>query len=215
MRKHLSPFISSAAIRYGLVCGSQAAMFAFAGSAAFLLRFDFSIPSNYLRDFTWAVPIWVIVKTLTFQVAKLNRRGWRYVSFVDIYRLVVANSIASILSCSIILFLFPRGFPRSLYAIDFILCVLGTAGLRASVRMIAELTRTPRVAGQKRALIYGAGDAGITLLREIRNNPRLPYHVAGFIDDSVAKKNLRLGGVPVIGLGEELARLVPKLAVDI
>jgi hypothetical protein len=80
MRKHLPSAISSAAIRYALVCGSQAAMFAFAGATAFLLRFDFSIPSNYLRDFVWAVPIWVIVKTLSFQLAKLNRRGWRYVS---------------------------------------------------------------------------------------------------------------------------------------
>ena len=190
-------------------------MFAFAGATAFLLRFDFSIPSNYLRDFLWAVLIWVIVKTVTFQMAKLNRRGWRYVSFVDLYRLVVANSTASIISCCIILLLLPRGFPRSLYALDFALCVLGTAGLRASVRMIAELTRTPRIAGEKRALIYGAGDAGITLLREIRNNSRLPYHVIGFIDDSTGKQKLRLGEVSVIGQGDEVAKLVAELAVDI
>jgi FlaA1/EpsC-like NDP-sugar epimerase len=215
MRKLLPSSIDSAAIRYGLVCGCQAAMFAFAGTTAFLLRFDFSIPSNYLRDFVWAVPIWVIVKTLTFQLAKLNRRGWRYVSFVDLYRLALANSIASVVSCGIILLLLPRGFPRSLYAIDFTVCVLGTASLRASVRMIAELTRTPRGVAGKRALIYGAGDAGITLLREIRNNPRLPYHVVGFIDDSAGKQNLRLGGVSVIGQGEEAAKLAAKLAVDI
>jgi FlaA1/EpsC-like NDP-sugar epimerase len=215
MRKHLPSAISSAAIRYVLVCGSQAAMFAFAGATAFLLRFDFSIPSNYLRDFVWAVPIWVIVKTLTFQLAKLNRRGWRYVSFVDLYRLVVANSIASIISCGTILLLLPRGFPRSLYALDFTLCVLGTTGLRASIRMIAELTRTPRAAGEKRALIYGAGDAGITLLREIRNNSRLSYHVVGFIDDCAGKQNLRLGEVSVIGQGDQVAKLVTELAVDI
>ena len=214
MRKLLPSSIHSAAIRYGLVCGCQAAMFAFAGTSAFLLRFDFSIPSNYLRDLLWAVPIWVVVKTLTFQLAKLNRRGWRYVSFVDLYRLAVANSIASIVSCGIILLLLP-GFPRSLYAIDFTVCVLGTASLRASVRMIAELTRTPRGVAGKRALIYGAGDAGITLLREIRNNPRLPYHVVGFIDDSWDKQKLRLGGVSVIGRGEEVAKLAARLAVDI
>jgi len=215
MRKHLPSAISSAAIRYALVCGSQAAMFAFAGATAFLLRFDFSIPSNYLRDFVWAVPIWVIVKTLSFQLAKLNRRGWRYVSFVDLYRLVVANSIASIISCGTILLLLPRGFPRSLYALDFTLCVLGTTGLRASIRMIAELTRTPRAAGEKRALIYGAGDAGITLLREIRNNSRLSYHVVGFIDDCAGKQNLRLGEVSIIGQGDQVAKLVTELAIDI
>ncbi len=215
MRKHPPSAISSAAIRFVFVCGSQAAMFAFAGITAFLLRFDFSIPSSYLGDLTWAIPIWVFVKTLTFQLAKLNRRGWRYVSFVDLYRLVLANSIASIMSCGIILLLLPRGFPRSLYAIDFTLCVLGTAGLRALVRMISELTRPPRGAGEKRALIYGAGDAGITLLREIRNNARLPYHVLGFIDDSPGKQNLRLGGVSVIGQGEEVEELAAKLAVDI
>ena len=215
MRKLRHSSINSAAIRCGLVCGCQAVMFAFAGISAFLLRFDFSIPSNYLRDFAWAVPIWVAVKTLTFQLAKLNRRGWRYVSFVDLYRLAVANSIACIVSCGIILLLLPRGFPRSLYFIDFTVCVLGTASLRASVRMIAELTRMPRDAGGKRALIYGAGDAGITLLREIRNNPRLPYHVVGFIDDCARKRNLRLAGVSVMGQGDEVETLVAKLVVDI
>jgi FlaA1/EpsC-like NDP-sugar epimerase len=67
---------------------------------------------------------------------------------------------------------------------------------------------------EKSTLIYGAGDAGITLLREIRNNPRLPYRVLGFLDDRPDKKGLRLAGVPVLGGGDQAESLVIKHNVE-
>jgi FlaA1/EpsC-like NDP-sugar epimerase len=70
------------------------------------------------------------------------------------------------------------------------------------------------VALEKRSLIYGAGEAGITLLREIRNNPRLSYRVVGFLDDRPDKKGLRLDDVEVLGGGDEVERLVTKQNVE-
>ena len=69
-------------------------------------------------------------------------------------------------------------------------------------------------ADNKRCLIYGAGDAGITLLREIRNNTRLSYRVVGFLDDRPDKKGLRLAGVPVLGGGDEVESLVRKHNIE-
>jgi FlaA1/EpsC-like NDP-sugar epimerase len=65
-------------------------------------------------------------------------------------------------------------------------------------------------AEEKRTLIYGAGDAGITLLREIRNNPRLAYRICGFLDDRRDKKGALIGNIVVLGGGDEVKSLVAK-----
>jgi FlaA1/EpsC-like NDP-sugar epimerase len=84
------------------------------------------------------------------------------------------------------------------------------------VRIIAETSSYVRGEGvvEKNTLIYGAGDAGIILLREIRNNPRLSYRVLGFLDDRPDKKGLRLAGIPVLGGGEQAELIVKKYNVE-
>jgi FlaA1/EpsC-like NDP-sugar epimerase len=204
-----------AVIRSILLWTSQPAMFAVAGVAAFLLRFDFSLPSAHLAHLEYAILIWILTKSLAFQAADLNRRGWRYVSLSDLYRLFGANFAGSALGCAVILFVAPAGFPRSIYAIDLILCFLGTSGMRLGVRMAVEFAREGHgSAERKNTLIYGAGDAGVILLREIRNNPKLSYRVLGFLDDQKDKWGLRIAGVPVLGGGGLVATLATKFNID-
>lgn len=44
----------------------------------------------------------------------------------------------------------------------------------------------------KKVLIYGAGELGQQLYREIHNSPRMDIHVVGFIDDDPDKKDLHI-----------------------
>ena len=112
-----------------MVWATQIAVFALSAVAAFLLRFDFRLPSAYLRDLAYALPIWVLVKIVVFRVAKLDRGLWRYVSVLDLIRIASGNFTASTLSCVLLLLVAPSGFPRSLFVLDFILCFLGTSGI--------------------------------------------------------------------------------------
>jgi FlaA1/EpsC-like NDP-sugar epimerase len=180
------------------------------------LRFDLVLPSIYLRHLAYAIPIWVLVKFLVFHVAKLDRGLWSHLYASDLVRIAFANLIASTLSCILILFIAPPGFPRSIYLLDLMTCFLAMSGLRLLSRMILEVVSHSRISegAQKRTLIYGAGDAGITLLREIRNNQRLSYRVLGFLDDRPDKKGLRLAGAQVLGGGSDLESLVAKHSVE-
>ncbi len=108
----------------------------------------------------------------------------------------------------------PAGFPRSIYILDFLLALLVSAGERAAVRMIRETSRSAAGTESKRAIIYGAGDAGLTLLREIRQNPALPYEIVGFVDDDPRKMKLNLSGIRVLGAGSSLPWLVRTIQVD-
>jgi FlaA1/EpsC-like NDP-sugar epimerase len=200
------------AMRRVLIWTAQIGMFALSGVVAFLLRFDLSLPSAYRLYLAYALPIWILVKIAVFHVAKLDRGLWRYLYVSDLSRIAFGNLTASILSCVLILVIAPPGFPRSIYILDLMICFLATSGLRLVLRLMMEVTSNAgrSVGLEKSVLIYGAGDAGITLLREIRNNPRLSYRVLGFLDDRPDKKGLRLAGVPVLGGGDLAESLVRK-----
>ena len=203
-------------MRRALIWAAQIGLFALSGVAAFLLRFDFSLPLRYRRYLFCALPIWILVKIVVFYAAKLDRGLWRYVSVADLVRVTFGNVAASAISCILILLIAPSGFPRSIYALDLMCCVLATSGLRLMTRIMFELTSNAQSSksAKKSALIYGAGSAGITLLKEIRHNPRLPYRLCGFLDDGPDKKGLRLAGVPVLGGGDEIEALVRKHNIE-
>src|SRR6185503_17602473 len=205
MPKSAKDLARKRALRLFLLDAGQIATFACAGIAAFILRFDFTLPAEHLHHFLVAIPVWTTIKILTFHFAGLDRRGYRYVSMEDAFRLLLANVSGSAISVPIILVLSSSGFPRSVYFIDLIVCLTATTGTRLTVRLIAEFAQNghgPKL--EKRTLIYGAGDAGITLLREIRNNPRLAYKVCGFIDDQLVKEGVLINRVPVLGSGAEV-----------
>lgn len=216
MRMRILERLRRSEMRWIMVSFIQAWIFLLSGLIAFLLRFDFALPPVYLSRMVDSILIWIIVKSVVFHVAKSDRRGLRYVSVSDTYQLLVANLVSSVLSCGLILALESPGPPRSVYLADLALSLLGTAGLRVTVRMIAEAMRGASVdVPEKRALIYGAGDAGITLFREIRHNPRLAYRVCGFIDDKAELLGVQINGVQVVGNGDRVAALVRKHKIEI
>ena len=216
MHKKMKDMMQSNGLRWTIVWSVQVGVFVLSGVIAFLLRFDLSLPPAYLHYLVYALPVWMVVKSVMFQASNLNRRGLRYVAIADVYRIVIANCAGSLLSWAIIVGIAPAGFPRSIFLSDLILSLLGTAGLRVVVRMVAEAIHGGQGNGQeKRTLIYGAGDAGITLLREIRNNPKLAYHVCGFLDDGLDKQGLLISGIEVLGGGDEVKSLVTKYNIAI
>jgi FlaA1/EpsC-like NDP-sugar epimerase len=199
-----------------IVWAVQLGVFALSGVTAFLLRFDFGLPHQYLRHLAYALPIWIVVKIVVFRVAGLDRGWWKYVSVTDLLRIVAGNFVGSAISCIVIILIAPAGFPRSIYALDLMICFLGTAGIRVIVRMTAEATsHSGGGALEKNTLIYGAGEAGVTLLREIQRNPKLLYRVRGFLDDRPDKKGAHILGVSVLGRGDEIKVLVTKHKIDI
>jgi FlaA1/EpsC-like NDP-sugar epimerase len=203
--------------RKPIIWTTQLGIFALSVFAAFLLRFDFSVPREQYHHLATALMVLVVVKVIVFRIAKLDRGLWRYVSVIDLVRVGVGNLIASSIACAVILAISSPGFPRSLYAIDFLLCLLATGGLRFTVRLIQEATSRTliREANVRNALIYGAGESGTVLLREIRNNPKLPYKVVGFVDDEREKHDLRVAGIKVLGNGNDLKFLVKRYGIEI
>ena len=91
---------------------------------------------------------------------------------------------------------------------------MATAATRIGRRVHWELSQArTRDVSDGRTLVYGAGDAGANVLREIRQNASLPYHVVGLLDDDPAKLGASIHGVKVLGSGADLPALARKHSV--
>ncbi len=194
--------------RCWIVC-CHIAMILISIAAAFLLRFDFSIPNFEIGHWMWAVAVIVPVKLTVFIIARLHRGWWRLVGMPDLIRVFTANVVGSALFSGAALFVWGHAFPRSIYFMDFLLCFLITAGARFAVRLYSELVVGEFSRKDKRILIYGAGTAGITLMREVRANPAIGQ-VVGFLDDHPEKRKMVLMGVPVLGRGRDIPFILDR-----
>jgi FlaA1/EpsC-like NDP-sugar epimerase len=200
--------------RYKIVVAiTQTGLFAMAPCMAFLLRFEFSIPRSQLLSLLWAVGVAVLLKPAVFHLAGLGSGSWRYVSTPDVLRLLGGNVASSVVCSLAILTLGPPGFPRSVYVLDFVICLLLTTGVRVAARIALETLQHRGNPQQQRAFIYGSGEAAVGLLRETRAR-NVGYLICGLIDDDPLKIGLRILGVPVLGAGKDLPQLSLKFGVQ-
>ncbi len=60
----------------------------------------------------------------------------------------------------------------------------------------------------ERVLLYGAGEAGISTLQELRQHPERGLAPIGFIDDDPLKQGATILGLPVVGSFRDLHRII-------
>lgn len=182
---------------------------------AFLLRFDFSVPSNQLALLkTFILPV-LGAKLVIFYFTGLYRRMWRYASIRDFYVIILASILGTLAVIVIIFFIYRAAFPRSVVALDGILTMALTMGARFAVRGVRELgLKNIFAPAIKPILIVGAGDTGETILREMLKRRELSYKPVGLIDDDHGKQGLRIHGVRVLGTRKNLRELINKYHIE-
>ena len=182
--------------------------------AAFALRFDSSVPAYFRPHLRFALFLWPVCKLIVFWAGGLGRGWWRYVSLPDLIRLTLGNFAATALVTGLTLAFGPPGFPRSIYIIDLLVCLMLSSAARISRRVYLELLHTRARDSHSITLIYGAGDAGAHVIREIQQNPKLPYKIVGILDDDPAKTHASIHGIKVLGTGDDLADISYRHSVD-
>jgi FlaA1/EpsC-like NDP-sugar epimerase len=182
---------------------------------SFLLRFDFRISDYYVLLILRTISILVLAKLIVFYYYGLFSGLWRYASIDDVWRIFKANFFSSAIFILAIIFIHNTyGYPRSIFFIDFILCTMFTSGLRFVTRLFREKFRPMTQKYKKKVLIVGAGEAGVMVLRECRNNPSFDVQIVGFIDDSPSKTNLHVQGVKILGTRQDITSVVNQYEVD-
>src|ERR1700733_5090095 len=182
---------------------------------AFLLRFDFQIPQAYWHLFWLWLGILLAIKIPCHFWFGLFHGLWRYTGARDLLALIKASSLSTLLFAAVVSMLGPKGFPRSIYTIDWLTGIMVVGGLRFGIRTLREIFAAPK--GEQREdrpkiLVVGAGDAGELLVREIARTRR--YQAVGIVDDDARKHGEHIHGVPVLGTIDSVPELVRHLEVS-
>ncbi len=189
-------------------------IFLASGITAFWLRFDCYIPPKRWHDVVFALPVWVVLKLATSLLFRLDRISWRYASLAEVRRIAGASVSACSGGVIVISMLGPSGFPRSIYLLDFLLTFLFWCMTVLSIREYKSHAALARSDPGPRALIYGAGDAGVLLLREMSTSYRNKFSVFGYLDDDPHKIGTFVHGAKVLGPGRSLQSLAQEFHID-
>ncbi len=183
--------------------------------SAYAIKFGALSGSPAWRLFIRTLPVLVFVKMATFLVLGVYRGLWRYTSVDDLVVFAKAVIVSSILSVLVVLFAFRfEGFSRTAFLIDGILMFMFLAGSRMAFRLFRQLLPVAGSTNGRRVLIYGAGDGGELLLRELLNNRDLQYSPVGFLDDDSSKSGKVIHGLKVFGGNGDLPEICKRHDVD-
>jgi UDP-GlcNAc:undecaprenyl-phosphate/decaprenyl-phosphate GlcNAc-1-phosphate transferase len=181
---------------------------------AFRLRFEGEDLDNFLPYFTASLPVVVGCKLAALYVSGLYQRSWNTFGMRDLTAVTRGVGLGSLLSVLIAVYLYRlEGFSRVAFVLDALLLGIAIVGTRASFRAM-NLIAAVRSKRSRRVLVYGAGQFGQTLVREMRANPLWNMNPVVFLDDDPMKARRWIMGVPVRGTIEDLERAMERYSID-
>src|SRR5215204_5211323 len=176
----------------------QLMLIALSNWAALWLRFDGNTGRVDVTRYSEVLPALLVIRALLFFPFRLHEGLWRYTSIFDLRNIIFGVVLSSLAFC---LYVYNvagiTDYPRSVFVIDALLLIFLLGGVRLIRRFQLGLRQ---LKGGKKVLIYGAGDAGEMIVRDMSNNGALyRYHPIGFIDDNPGKVGQHIHGIPVLG----------------
>lgn len=167
------------------------------------------VPEQVWDWFAYAAIIAPIVKISVFSIFKFYSKLWKYSASDELIKVIIVETIVFVLIFavdyfflrSIGLVIIPKRLFTVAWALDLVLFVFSRFAYRlikrSSIYLGHILSRKTR---NKRVMIIGAGYAGFSVIRSIKNNERgfedrLPIII---VDDDEKKHNTNIHGVRVI-----------------
>ncbi len=201
------------------------ALLAAAFVVAYLLRFEFVLTADQLRNLTIQLPLVLMLQFSALFVAGVYAFIWRYVGLAELWAFVKAALWSGALLLALRLLLPDTlqhwRIPLSVILMDTVLAFAGILGIRVARRLVYERYEKQRHAGakggngkRKPVLLVGAGRAGVLAAREIQGRGDMALEILGFVDDDPEKQGAVIQGVKVLGTSRDLPRLAAELGVD-
>ena len=148
-----------------------------------------------------------VIGTLIFKQYGLYRSVTRYVGFDALWIIFQAISFYSLVWGA--LFVSGGGVPRSVVLINWVLMLFIISASRIGARWL--LIGRKNTKKRKRALVYGAGSAGIQLASAL--NYSHEYKVVGFIDEKKGLQDVHILGLNVFS-NNSIGDVIKKLKID-
>ena len=205
-------------LKSGLFVLSDITLLSISLFLAYYLRFDLSaesIPKSFSDNVLMLLVVSVVLKIAVFIPFKLYKSLWRYAGMYELVSVFLASVITNGILFAYIAFV-ERLAPRSIFVIAGMIDVFFIGGSRLVYRLYRRLVlgRVIKIDNLKRVLVFGAGDAGAMIAKEMELHPELKYKLIAFMDDSPDKIGRKVNGIPILGGVEDVSDIVDKKSID-
>ena len=184
---------------------------------ALWLRFDcrFSkIRPDFLHSWMQFVPVYTVVCLIVFWFCRLYKSIWKYASYPELIHVITASVITGTFHI-VAITVFVQRMPISYYCIGTMLQFICMAGIRFSYRFyILLMDQRKKNAEKGRVMVIGAGNAGQSIIRDIKQARELEDEVVCVIDDDPNKWNRYIEGIPIVGGRDTILENVEKYQVE-
>ena len=181
---------------------------------AYAVKFGPARESGDWVLFIKTLPVVVVIKLAMFLASGIYRGLWRYASMTNVLEFARATIISTIAVIVTIVIAFRfEGFSRMVFALDAVLMMMALTGSRFAFRILRRVFPANHSANW-RVLIYGAGDGGELVYRELRNNAELHAIPVAFVDDDPAKNGRLIHGLRVYSTATPLEETCRRLQIQ-
>ena len=181
-----------------------------------------AIPISELGAFIaarWYVAlIQIAVFPILFFIFRIYQISWVYCNAWECVRLIAVcggGTVAGIFA-ALVRFGWDNRFKLSL-ASGFIIFggLIGSRLLLTVLFRIMKERQKEQTKRPKRALVIGAGELAVILLRDNSYNDRVNFDIVGLIDDDPAKLRQKVHGATVLGGRDDIERIVKEKNVEL
>lgn len=184
---------------------------------ALVLRYSMEmdeIPDYFMRSVRDHLPIGIVVTLLVFYIFRLYHSLWAYAGMSELQNIVMASFISAGVQ-GIFMLSMGRRVPASYYFFNAFLLLGFTFVSRFSYRFARETRRKKRNSKNSIAvMIVGAGDAGNTLIKEIRSSYFSTMTIRCIIDDDPNKWGRFIQGIKVVGGRDKIVENAALHSID-
>ena len=209
-------YFTKSALPYWCILLVDYILIVFCGYLAYYLFNGGEQVTNHFWPILRDLCILLIPYTIAFRVFHTYSGIFRYSSFVDLGRLVLAMLLGSAMAfiCYLPVQHFLPDYENMFleHSPRLILLLLFATSFMCAVRIIVKMMYDLfRVDGySKRIFIYGAHDGGISLAKSIRNESPNRYTIKGFITSDDKLKGKWIMGLPIYSEEDDVIELMQR-----
>ncbi|MFZ7121496.1 MAG: SDR family NAD(P)-dependent oxidoreductase [Eubacteriaceae bacterium] len=169
-----------------------------------------SITLNYILIITF-------IKISCFYIFGIYSTLWKYASVEELFKIILLTCASNILLL-IVFNIFNYEIFVNVIIIMMMFDLMFVGGSRLLYRFFRMLKYNSLLFknyGNKiNVLIVGAGDCGVAILKEIKNQKSFKYNIVGFVDDSSSKIGAHIAGIKVLGSTKRIVQISKKYAIN-
>lgn len=187
---------------------------------AFFLRFDGGFVTNpqsarYFEMYMQSCINITTINLVIFYLFGMYNSLWKYASVEELLQVVFTSAMATAATISY-MFIMSSHLPRSLFIMTFILNIVFVGGIRFSYRGLRRMKNNRERFSKEttRVMVIGAGEAGASVIKELKNHDELKSRAVALIDDDDMKLGRKINGVPVLGDRYHIKKIADKKDID-